>query len=347
MNPAARPPARPGGLVAVLGLLLLLLALLPAPPARALDTSLPGTFRPFAAASPWNTPIPAEAAPHPDSRAMIARLLREAGPLRVGTRAWTVPLYVVDAGAVLLKTVVFSKASNPRLDPENKGWVSGVPIPDGATPDPEDDSHLAVVDPGRMLSWDLARAHQLSENTWEASRLDVWDLTGMGVRRPFTGSHWWTQGARGSGFPLIAGLIRPEEIAAGRIAHALVFDAPTTRRSVVPGGPVELCPPASRTDGRAIGADSLPMGIRLRLDPTLDLSTLGLSPAMAVVARAMQEYGMFLGDSTHSTWKIYFQNLGPKAAVWQKAGLGTIERLPLDRFQVMPCRIVSKHLPAQ
>lgn len=315
------------------------------PPTPQPETRLPADFRPFDPRSPWNTPIPAGATPDPDSPAMIARLLREAGPLRVGYARWSIPLYVVDSDRVLLKTVVFSKPSNPRLDPAGAGWVAGVPIPDGARADAADDGHLLIVDPKRMLSWDLARATQISDTAWEASRLDVWDLTGMGLRRPFAGKTWWSYGARGSGFPLIAGLIRPEEIAAGRIRHALVFDAPTTRKSRTPGGPLELCPPASRTDGQSVGPDTLPMGVRLRLDPTVDITGLGLSPAMTVVAQALQEYGMILGDSTVNTWKLYFQNLSPEDPTWQTLGLDTIDRLPLHRFQVLPCPIATKVIP--
>jgi hypothetical protein len=58
----------------------------------------------------------------------------------------------------------------------------------------------------------------------EATATDV--DTGTGVRPPATeNSTWYTShGARACGFPLVAGLIRMEEIEAGRIEHAMVMD---------------------------------------------------------------------------------------------------------------------------
>ena len=63
------------------------------------------------------------------------------------------------------------------------------------------------------------------------------------------------------------------------------------------------------------------MGVRLQLDPELDLESLGLSREVKVIARALQSYGMFNGDSTHNTFKIYFQNLGPDGGKWASMDL--------------------------
>lgn len=164
----------------------------------------------------------------------------------------------------------------------------------------------------------------------------------MGVRKPFTGKTWWSYGARGSGMPLIAGLIRPEEIEAGEIRHALVFAAPTNRKSLLPGGPKELCSPASRTDGGHTGIDTLPMGARLQLDPELDLESLDLSREVKVIAKALQTYGMFNGDSTHNTFKIYFQNLGPDGGIWANMDLASLSRIPIEKFRVLKCTAVLK-----
>ena len=79
----------------------------------------------------------------------------------------------------------------------------------------------------------------------------VADLTGSGVR-PMADSNptWYTShGPRACGFPLIAGLIRTEEIEAGRIDHALVLAYPHIRAGIYTS-------PASTAQTR-IGDDSI------------------------------------------------------------------------------------------
>lgn len=320
---------------------LLLLVLLPAG-ARGADMSLPADFLAFHAASPWNTPIGDAPRIDPASAAMMRRLQSEAGRLKADHKKWSIPLFVVDAAKAPRVTGLFTKTSNPLIDPNGTGKVSGLPIPKGAWPDPERDGHMLIIDPTLMVSWDLSRAMRLRDGSWRASRIDIWDLKGMGVRRPFKGRTWWSYGARGSGFPLIAGLIRPEEITAGEIRHALVFSSPITRKSVVPNGPLELCPPASRSDGTQYGPDTIPMGARLQLDPALDLDRLGLSPEIKVIARALQRYGMYNSDSTHEVFKLYLQNLGPDGGAWAGMDFSSLSRIPISRFRVLGCDIAVK-----
>jgi hypothetical protein len=76
------------------------------------------------------------------------------------------------------------------------------------------------------------------------------DLAGTGVRpNASTAEPWYSaHGARACGFPLVAGLIRVEEIEAGRIDRALVVAHPHSRA----GG---FTPPASTAQAR-VGDDS-------------------------------------------------------------------------------------------
>ncbi len=307
-------------------------------------TSLPAGFTAFAPDSPWNTPIAATARTHPDSEAMIAELAGQAKVLKGDMTQWTVPLFVVDAAAAPRERVRSPReALHPSVDPDGRGVAVDVPLPLGLWPDPKQDGHMLLVDPKQRRAWDLARAEPLPDGSWMATRLAVWDLDGPGYDPPFSGKRWWMRGARGSGMPLIGGLIRPEEIQAGEIRHALSFAAPTTRGSAFEGGPAEVCAPvASRTDGKHSGKRFLPEGVRIQLDPALDLDSLGLSPQTRVLARAMQVYGMFLCDHG-DTFKVYFQNLGPDLGRWK--GLGTFDdlaRIPVERFRVLDCDLARK-----
>ena len=97
--------------------------------------------------------------------------------------------------------------------------------------------------------------------------------------------------ARASGFPLIAGLIRPEEIEAGRIEHALVF--------AYQRGRSELFSPASKAQATTYEMNNrigIPMGEGIQLDPSINVDTLHLNPACKIIAKALQEYGAFNGD---------------------------------------------------
>jgi hypothetical protein len=101
-------------------------------------------------------------------------------------------------------------------------------------------------------------------------------------------------GATATGLPLVGGLIRRDEMAAGTIDHALAFDIPQpeARRVVWP---------ANRTDGiAAASAGSIPEGTRFRLDPALDIAALRLPRAAAAMARAVQKYGMVVIDRSSS-----------------------------------------------
>ncbi|MBN1867490.1 hypothetical protein JW916_09385 [Candidatus Sumerlaeota bacterium] len=329
-----------GGVVAILALAAAIATGRDRVPKGYLGMSLPPDFSAFASDSPWNTPIPPDAGIDPDSALIVDALRVNCPPLKADYARWTIPLFVIkaeDCPNVQVQTT--SDALNPGVDPDGDGVAVDIPIPSGVWPDPAEDGHMLLVDPVLRKSWDFSCAKRLSSKRWQASRLDIWDLDGPGYRNAFEGDYWWTYGARGSGMPLVAGLVRPEEIQAGVIRHALVFASPINRKSATIGGPTELfCPPASRTDGQGIGHEFIPEGARLQLDPDLDLESLGLSQPAKVVARALQEYGMYNGDNSE-TFKLYFQNLGPDGEEWRSLfEFDDLNKIPVVRFRVIEGR---------
>lgn len=305
--------------------------------------SLPADFRPFSADSPWNTPIPKRAEIDPNSELMINNLKNKVKILTGNVLNWTVPLFVIDSKTSPRRAV---KTKNEYLyytiDPDENRIAEGIPLPKGVWSDPKEDGHMLLIDPKARKSWDFSVAKQKGDGSWTASVIDVWDLNGKGYRKPFSGKYWWYSGARGSGFPLIAGLIRYEEIVAGEIKHALVCATPSNRKTSLPGVKFELCSPASRTDGNNIGVEFIPEGARLQLDPKLDLDSLNLSPATKIVAKAMQKYGMYVGDNS-SDFTIYFQNLGPDGGKWKEYNLfRDLKNIPVNKFRVIKCKVIAK-----
>jgi hypothetical protein len=103
-------------------------------------------------------------------------------------------------------------------------------------------------------------------------------------------SNW---GATASSLPLLGGLIRPSELAAGHIDHAIALAIPDTRAQYFTW-------PAQRTDGNVYSTTAIPEGQRFRLDPNLNLSAVPMSPLVRMIAVAAQKYGMIVRDKSGS-----------------------------------------------
>ena len=73
----------------------------------------------------------------------------------------------------------------------------------------------------------------------------------------------WTS-ADAAGLPIFPGLVRYDEVAAGAINHAIRFTVPTTQEAFVA--------PASHWALHNTSSDAPPMGTRLRLKASFDIS---------------------------------------------------------------------------
>ena len=81
--------------------------------------------------------------------------------------------------------------------------------------------------------------------------------------------------------------MRYDEVAAGAINHAVRFTVPTTQEA--------FTPPASHWASSTTNTNAPPMGMRMRLKASFDIS--GFSPANQVILTALQQYGMILADN--------------------------------------------------
>ena len=253
---------------------------------------LPGTWRPFSDDSPWNTPIPAGARVHELSDAIIGRMSAAAEHIRFGNY-YIVPIWVVNADNMPFHP---AKAAYPfdTWDYNNDLITDiGVPIDTTLWGEQTEDGHIIVIDTLYDLAWEMSRFKGIEDGLINCSTFNVWDLTGKGVGDPNEGVRWKARGGRGSGFPNIAGLIRPEEVQAGEIRHAMTFTFETNRKD-------HIYYPAARTDGRFDFPDAPAEGMLFQLNPELtdeDFDRWGLSASAKVVARALQAYGMYLCDN--------------------------------------------------
>ena len=166
------------------------------------------------------------------------------------------------------------------------------PIPPDASieggPASDGDRHVLVLERESCTLYELFDAHPMDGGAWwGAGSGAVFDLDSHALR-----PDGWTS-ADAAGLPILPGLVRWEEVAAGRIEHALRFTAPQTRRAYVW--------PARHYASDLTGEQYPPMGQRFRLRGDFDLS--GFSAPVRVILQALKEYGMMLADNG-SAWFI-------------------------------------------
>ncbi len=278
--------------------------------------------------SPFDSRIAADAGVDPDSAEMAAGIARaaEAKGFSISTSQWTVPVYQAQVGTPRVTLTVQGRPPGANLDPtfvHNKTTTwRGVPMPPSATPDRSADAHLTIVDTASKCRYDLYGAKQTAKG-WTAAWMNAQPV----------GSYAYANGlsSRASGISPIAGAIWPQELAAGRIDHALAFNFPYTRT----GGPVW---PATASDGKTAGNGAIPTGARVRLDPSLDLDTLNLTPQERTIATALQDYGMYLVDTGGAVglYAIDANSFSDNAYAGQvRTPYQLLKDIPVDRFQVM------------
>jgi hypothetical protein len=278
--------------------------------------------RPYAASSPWNTPIPAGAQIDPNSAAMIATIaVNNNGKLRSSPNQYAYPVHFADATTprvtlVCTGRIAVNTADGTVFTLRNKELVN-VPIPPEARPGKGDDDQIIVIDVDTGDEYDVYRFSPPSgcQNLTKYER---------GVFRDAVEASYIS---RGAGVPYLAGLVRPWEIAQGRIEHALAFGYYTNRAG-------RCVYPASKTDGKVDRLDVLPEGARLRLDPALNVDKIpGLDRTGRIIARALQEYGAYNIDNSGSN-KLYVEdNL---TANWGTTLVAkTVSAIPIDRLQVL------------
>jgi hypothetical protein len=143
------------------------------------------------------------------------------------------------------------------------------------------DRHVLVLDSDSCVLYELYRAYPQPDGSWVAMSGAVFDLRSNDLRPA-----GWTSTDL-AGLPILPGLVRYEEVASGRINHALRFTARTTQRAYVW--------PARHLDVDDSTDPSLPpLGTRVRLKASKDIS--GFNPSNRVILQALKTYGMILAD---------------------------------------------------
>lgn len=175
------------------------------------------------------------------------------------------------------------------------------------------DRHAIVVHKEECVLYELF-ALRKTENGWRAGSGAIFDLSSNALR-----PQGWTS-ADAAGLPILPGLVRYNEVAAGKIPHALRFTAAETRRKYIY--------PARHFASDSNDTSLPPMGLRVRLKKGFDLTAF---PKQArVVAVALKRYGMILADNG-SDWFIS----GEPHRKWNNDALRALKDIPGRAFQVV------------
>jgi hypothetical protein len=217
-----------------------------------------------------------------------------------------------------------------------KQLAAGVPIPDGARGAWGGDHHMVVWQPSTDTMWELWGAGQ-AHGRWEAwwgGRMDHVS------RSPgyFSDPSGIQPGATATSLPLVGGLITRADVARGSIDHALAMAIPSSRYAV-------WAHPAQRSDGGTRSDTAIPAGARFRLDPAVDVDSLGLPPFTAMLAKAAQRYGIYVRD-TSPTVTLYAEDpasigANPWPHAIQPSTTEVLRRFPWEHLQVMPMQLWS------
>lgn len=281
-----------------------------------------GCDRPYTDDSPWNRPIDG-------SPTYLERDHGVRGELTSSPDQYTYPVYYVSDATPRVTVILDGWYSDvvdggQRLRNQRAG-TARLPLPADAEAAAGSDAQIILIDPATGDEWGASNLRRRGDGTYDAWNAYHYSTRWSGVP-PYdeNGQPFWL---RGAGVPYLAGLVRPCEIARGRIDHALAFayDAPSAANVF----------PATKSDGGG-PADALPEGSRLQLNPALteaDLAARGCEGPCLTIARALQRYGMYVIDNSGRP-KVMLEYEG--TANWKGVvDEDTVRPIPMSEFRVL------------
>ena len=261
----------------------------------------------FPADNPWNkdvsqSPLHSKSYTYINSIGASTGLHADFGE----TQTYGIPINVVPQSQAMVP--IAYDAYGDESDP------GPYPIPPTAQIEASSDHHILVLQQGACKLYELFAAHKDPNGAgWIAASGAVWDLKSNALR-----PYGWTS-ADAAGLPILPGLVRYDEVAAGAINHAIRFTASRTQKGYIL--------PATHHAG-SNNPDYPPMGLRVRMKANYDIS--GLTGQARVIAMAMKTYGMILADNG-SNW--YFT--GATDPRWNDDELNQLKNVPGSAFEVV------------
>jgi hypothetical protein len=277
-------------------------------------TSLNG-FVPFPSDNLWNKDISAVAV-DPNSANIInfigstVTLHPDFGSGTFHNQTLGIPYQVVAGTQAKVNVTLglYFDESDPGQEPiAANALIEGYPKPGNG------DRHVLVLDKDGCWLYELFNA-SVKNGKWSADQASIWDMT-IDDQRPYT----WTS-ADAAGLPVFVGLARYDEVAAGAINHALRFTVPSSQRAFVL--------PATHWASTNTSTSAPPMGTRLRLKASFDIS--GFPADDQVILTALKKYGMILADNGSA---IFIS--GAPDDRWNNTNLNLLKSITAANFEVV------------
>ncbi len=273
-------------------------------------------FLPFPADNAWNQNI--ASAPVDSNSPTIINFIGATDPLHpdFGSGEYNgssigIPYIVVDSqqAPVAINFTAYGDESDPGPMPVSANApIEGYPNPGSG------DRHVLVLDNSTCWLYELYSSYPQTDGSWNVGSAAVWDLL-ADEQRPLT----WTS-ADAAGLSIFAGLARYDEVASGEIKHALRFTLQNSRAAFVP--------PASHWAATSTNANAAPMGMRLRLKASFDISQ--FSATNQVILKALQQYGMIMADNGSN---MYIS--GAPDDRWNNDDLHNLDQITAADFDVI------------
>ncbi|MEY2470034.1 MAG: hypothetical protein QOF21_2732, partial [Actinomycetota bacterium] len=203
----------------------------------------------FPANNVWNVPV--DGLPVADDSARLMSSIGMDASLHpdfssIAGGNYGIPYNVVGARA---------KEKTFRFQYANESDRGPYPLPKRPKIENGSDRHILVVDKSTCYLYELYAARKTSTG-WRAGSGAIWNLRSNALR-----PDGWTS-ADAAGLPILPGLARYDEVAAGVIRHALRFTAEETRRAYIY--------PARHFASDSTDSSLPPMGLRVRLKSSVD-----------------------------------------------------------------------------
>ena len=273
-------------------------------------------FRPFPADNAWNQDI-STAPVDPNSDAIInfigssIGLHPDFGSGLYSGSSIGIPYVVVDSSQspVNINFTAYGDESDPGPMPvPANAPIEGYPNPGNG------DRHVLVIDSANCFLYELYSSYPNNDGSWNAGSAAIWDLQND-EQRPWT----WTS-ADAAGLSIFAGLVRYDEVASGKIQHAIRFTLAQSQAAMVP--------PASHWASNSSNPLAAPMGMRMRLKSSFDIS--GFSANVQVILTALKKYGMIMADNGSS---MYLS--GAPDDRWDNNDLHNLSQVTASDFEVV------------
>ncbi len=218
--------------------------------------------------------------------------------------------YVVVSGNQPTVPVSFDYAG--ESDPGPYPLPPQAPVEGGAQS--SGDRHVIVINSATCKLYELFAAYPQAGGSWKAGSGATWDLNSNALR-----PQSWTSGDA-AGLPMLPGLARYDEIAAGAITHALRVTVERTQKAYIW--------PARHFASADTDPNLPPMGLRLRLKASVNIAA--YPPQSRIVLAALQHYGMIVADNG-ANWFVS----GAPDDRWNNDDLSQLRNIQGSDFEVV------------